>query len=374
MSTPRISRAVPLEQLRAPETDVREHRDQDSIRSLAASMGDPSVGQLQDVLVHPVAPDELEGEIDSEQLHELHRDGHDMRIVDGETRRLAAEHLGWHSLDCTIVPEPPESRVIAQLDANTERISMTGFETCRALHEHYQETGCTLADMQDKTGYSPGHLSEVFSLFEAPECIQQAWQHPDHPVSTTDARNLRRLLTENQIERYAAAGGLDEEEAYDRALQDVRLMIDVQEQHELTATEFRKRCQRCMQESLQELSDSRTQQEKQADGQQQAAEQRARSGKPTQPPQEYCRVCGDESDRKIALNVCRSDYGMLSDMKAQGETLLEQRESPEPAPSSPRSDSGSEDQAVAAISDALDLPEEQAHAALSAIAEQAHEQ
>jgi hypothetical protein len=373
MSTPRISRAVPLEQLRAPETDVREHRDEDSIRSLAASMGDPSVGQLQDVLVHPVGYGELDEDIDSERLHELHRDGRDMRIVDGETRRLAAEHLGWHSLDATIVPEPPENTVIAQLDANTERLSMSGFETCRALYEHYQETESTLSDMQEKTGYSPGHLSEVFSLFESPECIQQAWQHPDHPVSTTDARNLRRLLTENQVERYAAAGGLDEDAAYERALEDVRLMIDVQGEHELTATEFRKRCKRCMKESLQELSNDRTQAEKQADGHQQAAEQRARSGKPTETPDRYCRVCGDPADRKIALNVCREDYGMLSDMKAQGETLLEQRESPEPAPSPPDSDSTSEDDAVHAISEALGLPEEQAHAALSAIAQQADE-
>jgi hypothetical protein len=151
-------------------------------------------------------------------------------------------------------------------------------------------------------------------------------------------------------------------------------MIDVQQEHELTATEFRKRCKRCMKESLQELSDARTRDEKQADGHQQAAEQRARSGKPTETPDRYCRVCGDPADRKIALDVCREDYGMLSDMKAQGETLLEQRESPEPTPSAPDTDSTSEDEAVHAISEALGLPPEQASAALHAIAEQTHEQ
>jgi len=72
MTQVRISRQVPLEQLREPKTDVREQRDADGITSLAASMGDPDVGQLQDILVHPEQPDdalEEESEAMSERKH-----------------------------------------------------------------------------------------------------------------------------------------------------------------------------------------------------------------------------------------------------------------------------------------------------------------
>jgi len=69
----RISRAVPIEQLRQPNTDVRETRDEEDVMSLAASMGDPNVGQLQDILVHPVKPDELEGDMTDDRLDELFR-------------------------------------------------------------------------------------------------------------------------------------------------------------------------------------------------------------------------------------------------------------------------------------------------------------
>jgi len=368
MNTPRISRAVALEQLRPPETDVREHRDERSIRSLAASMGDPSVGQLQDVLVHPVDPEQFDDDIDAQQLYELHRDGHEMRIVDGETRRLAAEHLGWHSLDATIVPAPPENTTIAQLDANTERIDMSGYETCRALYEHYEQTDSTLADMQEKTGFSPGYLSEVFGLFDAPQCVQDAWKHPDHPLGPTHAIDVARILNESTVQQIAAAGDLDEHEAYERALEDVRLMIDVQGEHDLAAGEFRKRCKRCVKETRQGLEDSRSHQERTADGQQSAAEQAAATGAPTETPDRYCRVCGDPADRKIALDVCNSDYGMLSDMKARGEQLLEQADSPETPPQSPDSTDSDTQAAVDAVSQALDLPPEQASAALQAIA------
>lgn len=323
MTDARISRAVPLDQLREPETDVRERRPQDAVKSLAASMGDPDVGQLQDVLVHPVDPDDLEDDLDDDDLDELFRDEHPMRIVDGETRRMAAKHLGWATLDATIVPEPPEETVVAQLDANTERVEMSEFETVRALYEHYERTEATLDDIGDKVGFSSGYLSEVFSLFEGPECVVEAWQHPEHPLETGHARACMRMLSDSSVERYAAEGDLDDGQADERALEDVRLMVDVQAQHDLQVSDFRQRCKRCQKESYDQLSSDSTTTDPRGEGQARAAEREATGPEPEAPPE--CTCCGSArpNRRKYALEVCHECYGMLSSAEANDEVLMQ---------------------------------------------------
>jgi hypothetical protein len=70
--------------------------------------------------------------------------------------------------------------------------------------------------------------------------------------------------------------------------------------------------------------------------------------------------------------VCDSDYGMLSDMAARGEQLLEQADSPETPPESPQQPENSTHDAIGAIADALDLPRDNAAAAFQAIAAEAH--
>lgn len=322
MTDGRISRAVPLDQLRQPDTDVRERRPDDEIKSLAASMGDPSVGQLQDVLVHPVNYEDAVEEGTDDELDELFRDGHAMRIVDGETRRMAAQHLGWATLDCTIVPEPPGETVVAQLDANTERIEMTEYETVRALYEYYEESEATLSDVGEKVGYSESWLSNVFGLFRAPDWIEEAWRHPEHPLETSHALAVKSMISSNSIERYMDAGELDENAARNIAAKDAKLMIDVQAEHDLQVKDFRDRCKRCQKESFDQLRDNRSQSEKLADGQAQSAERQHTGQEPDAP--EPCSCCGGDrpNRRKFALQVCHQCYGMLSETEANGEQLV----------------------------------------------------
>lgn len=371
MSSPRISRAVPLEQLRQPETDVRERRDRDSVRSLAASMGDPDVGQMQDVLAHPVLDDLDEPPEDEQQLDQLFRDGHPIRIVDGETRRLAAERLGWATLDCTIVPEPPEETIIAQLDANTERIDMSGYETVRALYEHYQRTDTTMEDLGEKTGFSRSYISEVFSTMECPDWLTEPWRNPDHPLETSHARSVKSFLTDNTIERYQEAGGLDEEDAHSRAVEDARLMIDVQAQHNLQVGEFRQRASRKKKETIDQLSDNRTHPEKTDDGQQHRAESEAELGMPAEQEPDPCMICGQEAATKIALDVCRNDYGMLSEMKANGEILMADDQSPERSSSDPPEDTDPSYRASQALAEAAGIHPDEALDVVKEIQQQA---
>jgi len=321
MTQVRISRQVPLEQLREPETDVREQRDADGITSLAASMGDPDVGQLQDILVHPVEPDDALEEESEDELHALLQDGHPMRIVDGETRRLAATQLGWATLSATIVPRPPENTTIAQLDANSERLDMSHYETAVALRKHKQETGCSVKELANKVGFSPSYMSQILNVLEAPEPIIDAWSNPQHPVETGHAKCLYYMLSGETVEEYAKAGALEEDAARERAMEDVLLMIDVQQRRDLPVTEFQKRAKRCQNESIRDLEDGRSQEEKQADGQSEAAQQQHTPHEPE--PNNPCTVCsGDRpNDRRFALEVCHSCYGMLSEMEANGETM-----------------------------------------------------
>lgn len=374
MTDARISRAVPLDQLRGPETDVREHRPEEDVMSLAASMGDPSVGQLQDVLVYPQDYDDVVEDGTEEELHDLFTDGHPMVVYDGETRRQAARKLGWETLSCTIVPEQPESGVIGQLDANTERVEMSEFETVRALFEFYQETDATLADVGEKTGYSESYLSQVFGLMDSPDWLREAWRHPDHPLETSHALAVFSFLSENTVEQYAAAGGLDDEEAHQRALEDARLMVDVQADHDLSVTEFRERCKRCRKDTLDQLSDQRTLDEKRADGQTQAAEDRESTLPPEEISEDSCIVCGNPADRKIAVDVCRKDYGMLSDMKANDDVLMAQASSEPAGPASPPEPAGDVPEDLQQAAEAAGIDPKQAAAFVEVLKGQAGQQ
>jgi ParB/RepB/Spo0J family partition protein len=360
MTGPRISRSVPLDQLRQPDTDVREHRPQDAVKSLAASMGDPDVGQLQDVLAHPVLDDLETPPETADDLDQLFRAGTPIRIVDGETRRLAAERLGWATLDATIVPQPPDEPVIAQLDANTERIDMSGYETVRALYTHHQQTEQTLKDMADQTGFSPSYLSDVFSTMDCPEWLIDPWRHPDHPLETSHARAVKSFLTENTVERYQDAGSLTEDEARIRAVEDARLMIDVQAEHDLQVGEFRKRCTRKKKETVDQLSDQRSIDEKRDDGQASRATQEASLGQPADQEPEPCMVCGQDAATKIALDVCREDYGMLSDMKANDDPLMTQTDSPGTPDLDPPDNTTPAEKAAQSLTKAANIPPDQA--------------
>lgn len=339
--------------------------------SLASSMGDPAVGQLQDVLVYPVDYDDVVDDGTADELDELFRDDHPLRIVDGETRRLAAERLGWATLDATIVPEPPEETVVAQLDANTERLAMSEFETVRALYEFYEETDHTVEGVARKVGYSRSHLSNMFGLFEAPEWLLEAWRHPDHPLETSHARAVNAMLSSNSIDRYQEAGNLDDRAAWERAVDDARLMVDVQAEHELQVGEFRTRCQRCQKETFDELKDQRSVDDKRADGQTSTAEQTAQGYQDNTPDPEPCLVCGQDADRKIAVDVCREDYGMLSEMKATDEVLMANADAQATPAGLPDDNDGVDMTAAEALSKAANVSTDEAQAVIEEVRQQA---
>lgn len=331
MSDTAISGEIPLDKLVRPADDVRQGRDRDEVRSIAASMGDPEIGQQQPITVFPADYQDVVDEGTRDELSELFQDGHDFVVHDGLSRLEAADMLGWSTLWSVIVPEPPENEVVARLEANTERLDMSDFEVYSALHDHYQTSEATLSDVGAKIGVSESYMSQVFGLFDAPDFIREAWEADHHPLSTSHALSCRAMLSESSIQEYADVGDLDEDEARQLARDDARLMVDVQESHDLDVSDFRDRCRRCHAETLDQLRDRRSHEEKQADGETRAAERATDHFSQGDHATATCRVCGNPADRKIALDVCQQDYGMISELKANEETLLAD-DSPEPTP------------------------------------------
>jgi ParB-like chromosome segregation protein Spo0J len=337
-----ISREVALDQLVAPEHDVRDGRDPEEVRSIAASMGDPATGQQQPIATYPV--DYQDRDLDDEdELTAVFEDGVDLVIHDGVTRYQAAQQLGWSTLWAVIVPEPPEDEVIARLEANTERIDMDDYEVFAALKEWYDdEPEVTLDDVGEKLGVSNSYVSRCFSLFDGPGFVRDAWEHSEHPLGTSHALAVLSMLSENTVDRYRQAGDLDEDEAYERAVEDARLMVDVQAEHDLQVSDFRQRCQRCQKETWDQLQSSSSLDEKQAEGATRQAERADSGPEPEAPPE--CTCCGGDrpNRRKYALQVCHQCYGMLSSAEANDEQLMsndptlgDSQDSPEDAVEAP---------------------------------------
>jgi ParB/RepB/Spo0J family partition protein len=322
MPDTRVSRTIPLEQLVGPSNDVRTGRPEEDVKSLASSMDRPGVGQIQDILVHPVDYDDIDQEIDEEWIDEHLNAGYKFRVVDGETRRQAAERLGWHSMHATVVPEPPEDDVVAKLDANTERVDMTDYEVAKALKEYYEETEATLDEVGKKMGVSGSRMSQVFSVLDAPEEITERWKHPDHPMTLAYAMSLRQILGENTEEKYREAGDLDRDEARELQERDLQQMIGVLEEHEPKVKDFRQRVKRRIKGTVDQIESDKSWTDKTAEGKAQTAHKR--SNEPATPDRDPCTICGQERshDTVKAIDACSSCYGLLTDLEERGETLV----------------------------------------------------
>ena len=366
--TTRLSRQVPLEQLTMPDTDVREMRPEQGVRGLAESMGDPSVGQLQPILVTPAEDPQTGDEWDREALSGYVGDGRDLQIIDGVTRYMAADFLEWETIWAWVVSDPPEDTVIAQLDANTERVEMTQYETVKALADHKEATGASVKELAGKVGYSPSYMSQVLNTLSGPEWLVEAWRNPDHPLETSHAIAVYYMMSEKHVEMYAQAGDLDEDEARARAVEDAQLMVDVQQRHDLQVGDFRQRCQRCRKESLDQLKDKRSLAEKQADGQTQSADRQHTTHQDPQIPD--CTCCGSERnvERRYAVHVCPECYGMLSDVEANEETLMTTEKVPMSGPVDGKEADVSPERAAEIVCEATGLDDVQPQALLEELA------
>ena len=95
---PSVVEYVRLGRLRPPETDVRQSRDRDQVRSIAESM--ERSGQLQAAKVYPpeTVLEDYPDDLDVQDLREIAASECDLVVEDGWTRREAARINNWKQL------------------------------------------------------------------------------------------------------------------------------------------------------------------------------------------------------------------------------------------------------------------------------------
>jgi len=291
---------IPLERLEPPETDVRQGRDRDQLRALAQSL-DRS-GQLQAAKVYPDSYDQYEPEErqQSGTLVDMIDRADYFIVVDGWSRREAARIANWDSLRCEIHAEPPEHQVIASLDANTERLDMSDYETMVSIQSWAEDQGLTQREVAEQLGKSESTISQWFSALDAYEPLQMAWQDPDSHVEYGHVREIERLPTDD---------------LKDRVLQDClefdRSVAMTRETAKNTLKGYKRR---------QQKPDTKEEQEEEGTSKRAAREKARREAEANQDPP--CTCCGDRGGHTIALPACKECYGLLTRKKETQEPLI----------------------------------------------------
>jgi len=299
-SPPTVVEYVRIGRLQPPETDVRQSRDRDQVRSIAESM--ERSGQLQAVKVYP--PDHAdrweEEEPTERALREYAAGEADLVVEDGWTRREAARINNWDQLRVELFPNPAENTEIAQLEANTERIDMSDYETMVAIYDWAEETEKTQAEVAETIGKARSTVSNWFRALSAPDHLLTPWQDPDTHIEYGHVREILQLPTED-LQRKVLEDALQ----YDRS-------VTMTRETAKNTVKAWKRNQR----------DERTKEEREADGKADRAEREARKEVANQEDARPCLLCGAKAETTIALPVCKEDYGLLTRKKETEEPLL----------------------------------------------------
>lgn len=291
---------VRIDRLAPPETDVRQGRDRDQVRSIAQSM--ERSGQLQAAKVYP--PDYKELWEDDDPTHQALRDiaagEGDLQVEDGWTRREAARVNNWDTLRVEIFPTPAEDTVVAQLEANTERLDMSDYETMIALYDYADDKEFTQAEIAEVVGKARSTVSNWFRALEAPDYLLTAWRDPSTHVEYGHVREILQLPTED-LQRKV----LDDAMQYDRS-------VSMTRETAKNTLKAWKRNQR----------DQRSKEQRENDGKAARAERQARKEVEQSEDKRTCLIDGNEAVTTIAVPVCKEDYGLLTRLKETGEPLL----------------------------------------------------
>jgi ParB/RepB/Spo0J family partition protein len=310
---PSVVEYVRLGRLRPPETDVRQSRDRDQVRSIAESM--ERSGQLQAAKVYPPAEvlEDYPDDLDEQDLRKIAASECDLVVEDGWTRREAARINNWKQLRVELFADASDDTIVAQLEANTERIDMADYETMQALKSWSDETGKTQAEVAETIGKARSTVSNWFRALDAPEYLTTRWQDPDTHIEYGHVREILQLPTED-LQR--------------KVLEDCM-------QYDRSVTMTRETAKNTVKAWKRNQQDDRTKEEREADGQARRAERKAKQEVDRQEDRPDCVLCGAAGDTTIALPVCREDYGLLTRKKETGEPLLGEVATDESSPTSP---------------------------------------
>jgi len=289
-----------LDQLVAPEHDVRQQRDQDALDRLADSI--ERSGLIHPIMVVPERDDDLPDAVSWSDLDVKEKSNlaDRYRVVDGWSRTLALRQLNRTTGRCEVHPEEPDNQTVVSLEANTERLEMSDYETVAALQEHKQQTGKTVTELAEEAGMSRSHLSNLFRCLDGFEPAVRAWRDPNTHVTAGHVRVIESLDSERAKEltfqdcmNYERSTGMLEEVA-ENAAQQAKAEADAEAADEPAASPARAMTEKA----------------------------EAEAGAPVEPTTPTCILSGEEADRKVAIPVSEDMAGLVERCKAEAETLL----------------------------------------------------
>lgn len=173
MSDHRFARAnpapIPLDQLKIPDWDIREGRNEDDILDIARSM--EKEAQMQPILL---------GE----------KDGQLWEIVDGVHRYLAAKRLGWEDVDAMRLEADVEDKTAAAL-SNLGRVVMSPTDTHQVIDYYLSNSNLQHNEVAAKLGVDPSTITRHAKISKGHNEIQSRYMQGD--VSLKGAAALAQV-------------------------------------------------------------------------------------------------------------------------------------------------------------------------------------
>src|SRR6202453_2815360 len=184
-----LLRVVPISHIRPTPSHPRNHFDEESMGSLAASIRE--VGLLQPVLVR-----ELEGEEDSYEL------------IAGERRWRAARRAGLQTIPVLVQVADDVASLEQALVENLHRVDLNALEEAAAYQQLIDEFGLTHEQVATRMGKGRATVTNTLRLLQLPAGAQRALA--ERTISAGHARALLgtpdRTLQDKLVEQITSEG------------------------------------------------------------------------------------------------------------------------------------------------------------------------
>ncbi|MCS6971484.1 MAG: ParB/RepB/Spo0J family partition protein [Turneriella sp.] len=141
-----IVRKIALKDIVPATSQPRTQFDEESIRSLAASLA--SEGLMQPILVT--------------------KEAGKYKIIAGERRYRAALLNGWQEIECRILRKNSKDSYRLAVIENLQRENLNPVDEARALRKLKEEFGYTDSDLARITGKSRNYINEIVSVADLP--------------------------------------------------------------------------------------------------------------------------------------------------------------------------------------------------------------
>jgi ParB family transcriptional regulator, chromosome partitioning protein len=145
-------RELPVSEIRPNTYQPREHFDEESLVSLAASI--QAVGVLQPILVRQTGPQEYE-------------------LIAGERRWRAARRAGLQTIPAIVRPTEDVRSLEQALVENLHREDLTPLEEAAAYQQLIEEFGHTQEEVAQRVGKSRSAVANTLRLLHLPPSIQR---------------------------------------------------------------------------------------------------------------------------------------------------------------------------------------------------------